>query len=99
MNRISDGGLYPVGMPHYGSGNRLAASQRAETARFDQLQISRQPGGMEKRILDLTGRVEQQVHARHTTGEIARLQRQVQEGTYQPDAREIAARMLLREAE
>lgn len=99
MNRISDGGLYPVGVHHYPGSGRAAAAQRADSARFDQMQFTSPSGGTEKRVLDLTGRVSQQVRARHTTGEIARLQRQVREGTYQPDAREIAARMLMREAE
>lgn len=96
MNRIPDGSLYPVGMPHYTGGTHPAAApRREESGRFDLLELSRQPGGEERRVLDLTGQVSRQVQARHTTGEIARLQAQVREGTYQPDAREIAARLLL----
>lgn len=62
---------------------------------FDQVEFSRHLSGMERRVRELTGQLSQQVLARPTSGEIAALREQVDQGTYRPDASEIAARMLL----
>lgn len=95
MNRISDGSLYPTEIPHYMGNGRPAVSKQMGSGRFDQLQISQTYDDVEKKVMELTGQVSQQVRVRHTAGELSLLQQQIREGTYQPDAREIAAKMLL----
>ena len=59
------------------------------------MEFSTRLSGLEKRVQDLTARLSQEVRARPTSGELRALQAQVASGTYQPDARETAARMLL----
>ncbi len=74
---------------HGGQTHRPAAQQ------FDQIQLSKRPQGMEGQVRELADRVSRQVRLRHTTGELDAIRTQIQNGTYQPDASEIAARMLL----
>lgn len=72
------------------------ASERARTGQpFDQFQLSAQPTGQERRTLEVTARLSQDMRIRPTAGELSALQASIQNGSYQPDAREIAARMLL----
>ena len=94
MNRISSGSPYPVERGGWTYGGRPAARPQSRE-QFDQACFSPRWEGEERQVAELTGQMSRQVCARHTAGEIARLQAQVQAGTYQPDAREIAARMLL----
>lgn len=68
---------------------------RKERLHYDQFELSGQPDGEEKTIRDLVGQISREVRTRPSHGELADLQNQIREGTYQPDAREIAARMLL----
>ena len=62
---------------------------------FDQFQLSAQPPGDERRVLETAARLSQDVRIRPTTGMLSALGDSIRSGTYQPDAREIAARMLL----
>ncbi len=95
MPRISGTGPALLGRTQIPS---LAYSQgqtKTEKSRYDQIQLSRQPDGMERQVMELTGRLNQQVKASHTAGQIADLKQQVSQGTYQLHADQIAARMLL----
>ena len=76
-----------------GSGVSRTASR---DGRFDQVAVSGIPTEGEGRFRrDLVSRLSQEVRAATTTGEIQELRRQVQSRSYQPDAAEIAARLLL----
>ena len=63
--------------------------------RFDQLALSQEPDGEIRFRMDLVSRLSREVRTATTTGEIQALRQQVQSGSYQPDATDIAARMLL----
>jgi len=72
-----------------------AARKTAQTGgRYDQVSLSREGTG-ESRFLREAASLSQQVRTTNTTGKIQELRRQVQSGEYQPDAQEIARRMLL----
>ena len=75
---------------------RLSGIKRArETgSSFDQITLS---AGQEASpaFRDLAASLSQQVRTLNTTGKIQELRNQVASGTYRPDARETAARMLL----
>ena len=75
--------------------SRTAGDTRTTGVKYDQLLLSKRPQGEEKRVRELVGQISCQVRMRHTTGELSSLREQVQNGTYQPDAAEVAARMLL----
>lgn len=66
-----------------------------QEGRFDQITLS--GGGQEHAptFRELAASLSQQVRTFNTTGKIADLHEQVAAGTYRPDARETAARMLL----
>ena len=69
-----------------------AGAKRARGAaegRFDQITLSARAGQ------ELAASLSQQVRTFNTTGKIQDLRDQVASGTYRPDARETAARMLL----
>lgn len=74
------------------SGTQRLAKERLH---YDQFELSGQPEGEEKTIRDLVGQISREVRTRPSHSELEELQTQIREGTYQPDAREIAARMLL----
>ncbi|HIS78152.1 MAG TPA: flagellar biosynthesis anti-sigma factor FlgM [Candidatus Caccousia stercoris] len=68
---------------------------RKERLHYDLFELSQRPEGEEKAIQELVGQISREVRTRPSRGELEELQAQIREGTYQPDAREIAARMLL----
>ena len=68
---------------------------RKERLQYDLFELSQRPEGEEKAIQELVGQISREVRTRPSRGELEELQAQIREGTYQPDAREIAARMLL----
>ena len=75
---------------------RASGAGRAKEAEssFDQITLSAgQAAGPEFR--NLAASLSQQVRTFNTTGKIQELRSQVAAGTYRPDARETAARMLL----
>ena len=88
----------PPPLPGGVSGHRDAprAAGSARTAQpFDQFQLSAQPTGDGRRVLETAARLSQDIHIRPTSGELAALRDSIQSGAYRPDAREIATRMLL----
>ena len=83
MPRILRTGATPVSRPQMPSHlSHQTAAPKAEAGRYDQIQLSHQPEGQERRVLELTGRISQQIRARHTAGQIASLRDQVRQGTY-----------------
>lgn len=74
-----------------GKGNFAAAVTETQAQRhFDQVSI-KTDGSFQK---ELQSRISQEVRCATTTGTITALREQVQAGTYQVDAKEIARRML-----
>ena len=82
------------GIPPRKSAPQAASFRAAQAQTFDQLQLSAQTGD-ERRALETAARLSQDVRSRPTAGELSALSASIREGSYQPDAREIAARMLL----
>ena len=82
------GGVRPSGA------GRAKGTAAAESSSFDQITLS---GGQaaSPAFRDLAAALSQQVRTYNTTGKIQELRNQVASGTYRPDARETAARMLL----
>ena len=52
------------------------------------------PFPQKKHLMDMVGRLSQEVRTANTTGDIQALRQQVSTGTYTPDPMAIAARML-----
>ena len=96
MPRILRTGAAPVGRPQMPSHlPHQTVAPKADAGRYDQIQLSRQPEGEARQVLELTGRISQQIRASHTAGQIASLSDQVRQGTYQLNADRIAANLLL----
>lgn len=97
VNPIYPAGTYPAsGVTPYNKKNDAAYSRVSEQ-RYDQVQFSSHLDEMEKRLKNTVGHISQEIRIRPTHQEIEDLRQQIAAGTYQVDAREIAARMLLRE--
>ena len=90
------GGFRLGGTAPYNGHVQLAGQNKLSQQSYDQFSCSPRPEGEEARIQNAVSRISQEIRIRPTKHEISRLQQQVQEGTYQPDAREIAARMLMK---
>lgn len=100
MNEISSIGFSPLGGKGLPAVSSTPSANGMERENYDRFQLSQRPDGMEKRVMELTGRIAQQIKTHHTTGEIAALTKRVRQGDYRPDAGRIAARMLhMREGE
>jgi negative regulator of flagellin synthesis FlgM len=79
---------------YQGQTGGTAKLQRGAERRFDSITLS----GESKRSsfeMELRGKISQEVRTATTSGQVAALREQVQSGTYQVDAREIAKKMLL----
>ncbi len=72
--------------------------QVAKGGHYDSVSLSAVPNG-ENSFRELVGRLSQDVRTATTTGDIRALREEVSSGRYVPDARVIAARMLLMEKE
>ena len=66
---------------------------------YDSVSLSAVPNGESSFYRELVGRLSQDVRTATTTGDIRALREEVSSGQYVPDARVIAARMLLMEKE
>lgn len=82
------------GIPPRKSAPQAASFRAAQAQTFDQFHLSAQTGD-ERRALETAARLSQDVRSRPTAGDLSALSASIREGAYQPDAREIAARMLL----
>ena len=91
VSPIYPGGTYPVGTTPYG---KKSESEPARTSgqHYDQVQFSSHLSEAEKRVRETAGQI-----TRPSRQELETLRQQVSSGTYQVDAKEIAARMLLME--
>lgn len=94
VSPIYPGGTYPVGTAPYGKKNE-PESMRISGQRYDQIQFSSHLSEAEKRVKETVGEISRQIRTRPSHQELEALREQVSSGTYQADAREIAARMLL----
>lgn len=96
VSPIYPGGTYPVGTTPYG---KKSESEPARTSgqHYDQVQFSSHLSEAEKRVWETAGQITRQIRTRPSRQELEALRQQVSSGTYQVDAKEIAARMLLME--
>ena len=85
----------PVGGPAPIGRKSSAAVPVSASQRYDQAEFSSHLDQTEKRIKETVAQLSQEIRCRVTTQDIENLRQQVAEGTYQPNPREIAARMLL----
>lgn len=93
--RIYPGGTCPVGgVSPYSKKNESPAPVDAGQ-RYDQVEFSFCLDDTQRRVKETVGRLSQEIRCRVTAQNLEALRQQVAEGTYQPNAREIAARMLL----
>lgn len=92
---IKPTGSFPMsGTTSYRGHTPAAETQKIDRQSYDQFQRSSRPDE-EVRIQETVSRLSQQVRIRPSHSQLQQLQQQIKDGTYQPDAREIAARMLL----
>ena len=96
VNPIGSGGTHPVAAALYGKKGE-PESVRTSGQLYDQVQVSSHLSETEKRIKETSGQLVQQIRTRPSRQELDALRQQIADGTYQADAREIAARMLLME--
>lgn len=96
VNPIGSGGTHPVAAALYGKKGE-PESVRTSGQHYDQVQFSSHLSETEKRIKETSGQLVQQIRTRPSRQELEALREQVSSGTYQVDAKEIAARMLLME--
>ena len=96
VSPIYPGGTYPMGTTPYG---KKSESEPARTSgqHYDQVQFSSHLSEAEKRVRETAGQITRQIRTRPSRQELEALREQVSSGTYQVDAKEIAARMLLME--
>ncbi len=96
FSRIGFTGGAPIGrINSRSSAHTTPDSAKAGTQNYDSVSFSDVAAGQELRTKDLAAQISGQIRIRPTSGEIQELSHRVQEGTYQPDPGEIAARMLL----
>lgn len=95
MFRIYPGGSCPVGATAQYNRKSDVVTPAFSGQRYDQVQFSSHLDGTERRLRETVSHLSQEVRTRVTTQDVDRLQQQVAAGQYQPNAREIAARMLL----
>lgn len=95
MFRIYPGTSSPVGgiAPH---NRKLDSSSSVPNGqRYDQVEFSSHLSQTERRVKDTVSRLSREIRTRNTAQNVEYLHQQVAAGEYQPNARDIAARMLL----
>ena len=80
------------------TGGSAQAQKSDSSRRFDSVTLSNADGKRGSFDMELRSRISQEVRTATSSGQVAALREQVQNGTYQVDAREIAKKMLLMEA-
>lgn len=96
VSPIYPGGTYPVGTTPYGKKFEPELT-RVSGQHYDQVQFSSHLSEMEKHVKETVGQITRKIRTRPSRQDLEDLGQQVSSGTYQADAREIAARMLLME--
>ena len=98
MIKIGPEGYFPVKATRTAksipTGNGIEKNRQADGC-YDQLSLSKEDSDEARFIKEVTAKMSYQVRTNNTTGKIQELKRQVNQGEYQIDASEIAARMLL----
>lgn len=97
FSAIKPTGAFPLSThtghtPLTGTGQNKNALERQN---YDQFQRSVHLSGEERNMQEAVSRLSRQARIRPTRSQLESLQKQIQEGTYQPSAAEIAARMLM----
>ena len=84
---------------YQGQQGGIAKTQRGSIdRRFDSITLSGGDGKRSSFEMELRGKISREVRTATSSGQIAALREQVQNGTYQVDARGTARKMLLMEA-
>ena len=96
VSPIYPGGTYPVGTTPFGKKSEPGPA-RIPGQHYDQVQFSSHLSEAEKRVQETTGQITRQIRTRPSRQDLEALREQVVSGTYQVNAKEIAARMLLME--
>lgn len=91
------GGVYPLSFssPYQVASRPRNLQPQASGKQFDHVNISRESSAAEQFRQECVSRLVREVRTSHTTSDIARIKAEVQNGSYQPDAIEIAAKLLL----
>lgn len=95
MFRIYTGGSCPVGNTAQYNRKSDIVNPVFSGQRYDQVQFSSHLDETERRLKETVSCLSREVRTRVTTQDVERLQQQVASGQYQPNASEIASRMLL----
>ena len=77
------------------AGGTAKSRKSGASRRFDSITLSGGDGTRSSFEMELRGRISQEVRTATSSGQIAALREQVQNGTYQVDTRKIAEKMLL----
>lgn len=96
VSPIYPGGAYPVGTTPYSKRSEPELA-RISGQHYDQVQFSSHLSEAEMRVRETAGQIIRQLRTRPSRQDLEALRQQVSSGTYQVDASEIAARMLLME--
>ncbi len=80
------------------NGGTKKVQRSSNERRFDSIMLSKGDGMRSSYEMELRGRLSNEVRTATTSGQVAALREQVQNGTYKVDARETARKMLLMEA-
>jgi anti-sigma28 factor (negative regulator of flagellin synthesis) len=93
------GGLFPTaGLTRYQAPASQTIPRNARRdSQFDQVNISREPGGTEQFQREVVSRLVREVRTTHSAFDIQKIKDQVQSGSFKPDAAEVAAKLLLEE--
>ena len=78
------------------SRDSITYAQSSDT-HFDQVSISRDASVSDQFRKEWVSRLVKEVRTTHTANDISRIKSEVQSGSYQPDAKEIASKILLEE--
>lgn len=90
-------GVFPSSAPsQYKPSTRSnTGPSQAPDMYFDQVNISRQTSTSDQFRKEVVSRLVREVRTSHTANDIQRIKAEVHGGTYQPDATEIASKLLL----
>lgn len=96
MKILGNSGMNPMNTVPKVKNNQDVA-QTSKGASFDQITFNTRENMDENSRIqkEMVAKISHEVRTHNTTGKIAQLREEVQSGTYQVDAREIAARMFL----
>ncbi len=80
------------------SGGTARVQRGGAERRYDSITLTGGDGKRSSYEMELRGKISQEVRTATSSGQVAALREQVQNGTYEVDARAIARKMLLMEA-